>query len=135
MGYGVITGTSTTWGYWYVPDEIVKIILPDGEIGNGLGNDGDALFLKRLDGTIIDQMNWQSNTDVWNPGAVDVAEGNVLARVPNGYDTDQPSDWKELVPPEVDLIYPDEEGSYTWYWTHSYEIQWTATNPNGDDGD
>jgi len=43
MGYGVITATSTTWGYWYVPNEITKIVLDDSKIGNGLGNDGDEL--------------------------------------------------------------------------------------------
>ncbi|OGD66702.1 hypothetical protein A2442_00245 [Candidatus Campbellbacteria bacterium RIFOXYC2_FULL_35_25] len=135
MGYGVITATSTTWDYWYVPDGVIKIILDGNEIGNGLNNNGDALYLKRPDGVIVDEMSWQGNTDVWNPGAMDVAEGNVLARVPNGYDTNQPSNWVELVPPEVDFIYPDENGSYTWYWTQSYELQWTATNQNGDDND
>lgn len=135
MGYGVITASSTTWGYWYVPNDVVKIVLPDGKIGNGLANSGDALFLKRPDGVVIDEMNWQSNTAVWNLGVPGVAEGDLLARVPNGYDTDQPSDWKELVPPKVDLIYPDENGSYTWYWTHNYKIRWTAENPNGDDAD
>ncbi|NOY35741.1 MAG: hypothetical protein GXP44_02385 [bacterium] len=135
MGYGVITASSTTWGYWYVPSEVVKIILPDGKIGNGLANEGDALFLKRPDGVVIDEMNWQSDTNVWDPGVPGVTKGDVLARVPNGYDTDQASDWKELVPPEVDLIYPDEDESYSWYWNHNYEIQWTAVNPNGDDAD
>lgn len=135
MGYGVITATSTTWGYWFVPSEVVKIVLSDNEIGNGLGNDGDKLYLKRPDGVVVDKMNWQSNTHVWSPGAVDVAEGNLLARTPNGYDTNQASDWVELTPPDVDLIYPDEDGSYTWYWTKSYEIKWTASNPNGDDAD
>ena len=134
-GYGVITATSTTWGYWFVPSEVVKIVLDDARIGNGLGNNGDALYLKRPDGYVVDEMNWQSNTDVWNPGAIDVAEGNVLARVPNGYDTDSASDWVELVPPVVDLTYPDEAGSYSWYWGNSYTIKWTALNPNGDDAD
>ncbi len=135
MGYGVITATNTTWGYWFVPNEVVKIVLDDGRIGDGLGDDGDALYLKRPDGIVVDEMNWQGNTDVWNPGAVDVVEGNLLARVPNGYDTDQASDWGELAPPDVDLIYPDEDETYAWYWTQNYEIQWTATNPNGDDAD
>ena len=120
--------------FWYLPSEVTMINL--GElIGNGLANEGDRLILKRPDGVVVDQMNWRDDTGVWNPGAVDVAEGNVLARVPSGYDTDMPSDWKELKPPSVDLIYPDEASSYTWYWTYSYPITWTATNNNGDDED
>ncbi|MDZ4240513.1 MAG: DUF5011 domain-containing protein, partial [Patescibacteria group bacterium] len=150
--YAVIVATSTTAttttvssglpAYWYLPSEVTQINI-DNLIGNGLANDADMLVLKRPDGVIVDQMNWGTpdsgwanyNSNVWNPGAIDVAEGNVLARVPSGYDTDAPSDWVELLPPTVDLIYPDEGGSYTWYWGYSYNITWTATNNNGSDTD
>jgi predicted ribosomally synthesized peptide with SipW-like signal peptide len=150
--YAVIVATSTTAttttvsnglpAYWYLPSEVTQINLGQ-KIGNGLANDADMLVLKRPDGVIVDQMNWGTpntgwtnyNANVWNPGATDVAEGNVLARVPSGYDTDTPSDWHELIPPSVDLIYPDEGGSYTWYWGSSYAIQWTATNHNGSNED
>ena len=107
----------------------------NSSIGNGLANGGDRLILKRPDGVVVDEMNWQGDTGVWNPGAVDVAEGNVLARMPSGYDTDQPSDWQELLLPSVDLIYPDEAGSYIWYWGDSHTIEWSATNNNGPDSD
>ena len=128
--------------YWYLPSEVTEINLGEA-IGNGLHNNADMLVLKRPDGVIVDQMNWGDpdtdwdnyNSSVWNPGAVDVAEGNVLARVPSGHDTDMPADWTELVPPTVDLIYPDEGGSYTWYWGQSYKIKWIATNHNGPNGD
>ncbi|MBI5405907.1 lamin tail domain-containing protein [Candidatus Kaiserbacteria bacterium] len=150
--YAVIVATSTTAtsttvssglpAYWYLPSEVTEINI-HSKIGGGLDNDADMLVLKRPDRIIVDQMNWGTpdtgwtnyNPNVWDPGAANVAEGNVLARVPSGYDTDAPSDWKELVPPSIDLVYPDEGGSYTWYWTHSYEIKWTATNNNGPDGD
>jgi hypothetical protein len=143
FGFGVITASTTTWGFWNIPNNIRKIVLSDGNIGNRLGNSEDMLVLKRPDGVIVDQMNWgvpntswnNHNDELWNPGVVDVTEGNTLARVPSGYDTDQPSDWKELTPPEVDLIYPDEAGSYTWYWDQDYNIEWTAINHNGDDAD
>jgi len=140
QGYGFIVASKTTASttmpaFWYLPVGVVEVNIPDSKIGNGLSNDGDVLYLKRADGVVIDQMNWQSNTDVWDPGAVDVAEGNVLARQPNGYDTDQASDWVELIPPSVDLIYPDEAGSYTWYWGTEYDIKWTAINNNGNDSD
>jgi len=150
--YAIIVATSTTAtsttvsnglpAYWYLPSEVTQINI-NNLIGNGLANGADMLILKRPDGVIVDQMNWGTpdtgwnnyNVNVWNPGAIDVAEGNVLARVPSGFDTDSPSDWQELVPPSVDLTYPDEGGSYTWYWTYNYTITWTATNNNGPDGD
>ena len=139
LKYAVIVATSTTVSnllpsYWYLPSEVTEIDIGE-EIGGGLANGGDRLILKRPDGVVVDEMNWQDDTGVWNPGAVDVADGNVLARVPSGFDTDSPSDWQELVPPSVDLIYPDEGGSYTWYWTYSYTILWNADNNNGDDSD
>ena len=132
------TASSTAPAPWYLPAGVVYIAL-NQNIGNGLANDADMLVLKRPDGVIVDQMNWGTpdagwanyNAGVWNPGATDVDEGNVLARVPTGYDTDQASDWKELEPPSLDLIYPDETGTYTWYWGYSYNIKWTATNNNG----
>ncbi len=139
LKYAVIVAASSTVSnllpaYWYLPSEVTQINI-HSRIGGGLANDGDRLILKRPDGVVVDEMNWQDDTDVWNPGAVDVAEGNVLARVPSGLDTDSPSDWQELVPPSVDLVYPDEGGSYTWYWTHSYTIEWDADNNNGDSSD
>lgn len=148
MGYGFITASSTTASnvlpaFWYLPEEVVEVGIPDTKIGNGLSNDSDMLALKRPDGVIVDQMNWGDpneawpnwNEGVWDPGAVDVAEGNALARVLSGYDTNQPSDFTELVPPSVDLIYPDEAESYVWYWGFSYTIEWTAVNNNGNDED
>lgn len=147
MGYGVIVHSpnvfsATGTAPWYLPAGVIEIVLNDN-IGNGLSNAADMLVLKRPDGVIVDQMNWGSpgtgwtnyNTDVWDPGVLAAAEGNLLARVPSGFDTDRPSDWTELTPPSVDLIYPNETGSYTWYWNHTYKIKWTATNPNGPDGD
>ena len=137
--YAIIVASSDTVSnllpaFWYLPSEVTMINLND-LIGNGLANDGDRLILKRPDGVVVDEMNWQTDTGVWDPGAVDVAEGNVLARVPSGFDTDQPSDWVELEPPSVDLIYPDEAGTYTWYWGQSKTITWSATNNNGPNGD
>ncbi|MBI5079492.1 lamin tail domain-containing protein [Candidatus Wolfebacteria bacterium] len=143
-GFAVITGATTTWDYWHIPAGIIKIVLADGKIGNGLNNDADMLSLTSSDGAVMDRMNYgvpdpgwnyYNALNVWNPGAVDVPEGGALSRSPTGYDTNQPSDFVGLFPPEVDLIYPDEAGSYTWYWTYNYDIKWAATNPNGDNND
>jgi len=40
---------------------VVKIELGT-TIGDGLGNSGDQLILKRPDGVVIDAMNWQTDT-------------------------------------------------------------------------
>jgi len=142
LGYGLITASSTTAMFWNFPSTMPVAVLPDGSIGNGLNNDNEMLLLKRPDGVIMDQMNygpdpdtgWNNyNSDIWDPGAIDVAEGNTLARNPSGYDTDQPSDWVELGIPVVNLIYPGPYSSLSWYWSSTYDVQWTATNPNGPD--
>lgn len=134
-GFAVITASSTTWNYWALAENVVPILLSDKQIGNGLANGGDRLILKRPDGVIIDQMNWRADTGVWNPGAVNVGDGRSLGRKPNGYDTDQASDFISLAMPLVNLINPDQSGTATWYWTYNYNLSWLATNQNGPDSD
>lgn len=141
-GFAVITPDKSTWDYWQRADGVVSIVLGN-LIGNGLANTADMLVLKRPDGMIIDQMNWGTpdttwvnyKDNLWNPGALDVPKGSTLGRKPNGYDTNSPSDFVKLSPPVLNLIYPDQSGTLTWYWTYNYNITWTATNPNGNDSD
>jgi hypothetical protein len=129
-GYGVITASNTTWNYWELAENVVPIVL-DSRIGNGLANDGDRLILKRPDGVVMDEMNWGTDTGVWNPASPDVLEGHTLGRRPNGYDTNQASDFVDLAPPVLNLINPDQSGLLTWYWTYNYNILWNALNLNG----
>ena len=87
MGYAVISATTTTWTYWNVPSDVIKITL-DSNIGNGLGNSEDMLQLRTPDDAIVDQMNWgipdagwnNYNDALWNPGIADVQEGHALSR-------------------------------------------------------
>jgi len=142
-GFAVIAGSEYALSEVHVPSDFVKIILPDGHIGNGLSTTTDMLVLKRPDGEIMDQMNWGEpnaswpnyNPQVWTPGVTPPQEGNVLARVPSGYDTNSPDDWQELGFPAGDLIFPDEGGNYTWYAGTTYNIEWGAINQNGADGE
>jgi hypothetical protein len=134
-GFGIVIASSTTLKYWELKDNIIPILLDDMKIGDGLGNDGDRLILKRPDGVVMDEMNWGTDTGIWNPAAVDVPNGHALGRKPNGYDTNSPSDFVDLGMPEINLINPDWSGTLTWYWTYHYPITWTATNPNGLDSD
>lgn len=142
-GFAVITPDESTWDYWQRENGVVSILLDDSRIGSGLNNDADMLVLKRPDGMIIDQMNWGTpvttwtkyNDNLWNSGAVDVSEGSTLGRKPNGFDTNQASDFVKLSPPLLSLIYPDQSGILTWHWTYDYDIEWNARNPNGEDED
>ncbi len=133
-GFAVITASSTTWGYWDIPDGVVKIVL-NSDIGNGLANTDDRVLLKRPDGIEIDAMSYGGDTYAFDPSCPDVVEGNILGRSPNGYDTNQASDFIEFSPPLVNLIYPGQSGTLIWYWYHNYNIQWTAFNPNDNDAD
>jgi len=71
------------------------VFVADGEIGNGLGNDGDRLILRDGAGTVIDQVSYGTDTTVFDPPCPDVAAGHSLEREPTGYDTDQASDFVE----------------------------------------
>jgi hypothetical protein len=136
-GHALITGSSTTWHYWEIPADVLKIVLADGRIGDGLANSADMLVLRDSDNNLIDQMNWGDpdpdwphyNAGVWDPGAHGVAKGHMLGRVPSGYDTDQPSDFKDLSLPTVAVTYPN--GGEVFYVGRTYTLRWTAQNANG----
>lgn len=137
-GFAVITASNTTWNYWDIPADAVKIVL-GSDIGSGLANDKDMLILENPNGMIIDQMNWgipnptwqNFNYGVWNPGAIDVAKGHILARIPTGFDTDTASDWHDLSLPTVSMVNP--MGGEVWYVGDSYDVKWLAHNGNGAD--
>jgi len=139
LGYALLSHDASTWQqYWEVPAGVEKINLGGAPSHLALDNTADMLVLKNADGVVIDQMNWGApdsswpnyNLDVWNPGAPDVAAGHMLGRVPSGYDTDQPSDFKDLALPTVSVIWPN--GGETLWVGRTHDLKWTATNPNGD---
>jgi len=112
-GYAVVTYKENTWDYWNIPDDtnIIKIVLND-PIGDGLANAADMLLLKNPLGGIADQMNWGTpdsgwdnyNSGVWNPGVTGASRGDIVGRSPNGYDTNQVSDWKVFKLPDITEI-------------------------------
>jgi hypothetical protein len=138
-GYALVSHDATIWKYWEIKDGVVVIYELGGSFA--LNNDADMLILKNADNSIVDQMNWgiptttwpNYNSGVWNPGAPDVIEGHMLGRVPSGYDTDQPSDWHDLALPSVTVLVPN--GGEVWWVGRTYNLTWTATNPNGPDSD
>jgi hypothetical protein len=92
--FGVITNSASTGSFWPIPNDAVVIIL-NSQIGNGLSNSGDALYLKRPDDSIVDALSWGSNIQVFDPAAPDVAEGHSLKRFNLSSDTDTALDWSE----------------------------------------
>ena len=96
--FAVLAKAAQTWTYWNIPDTAVKIELGQ-PIGNGLDNDGDRIILKDNNGTIIDMMSYGNDTFAFDPSVPGVAEGHSVARHPAGFDTDQASDWEDLLEP------------------------------------
>jgi len=64
-----------------------------GRIGNGLGNDGDALFLLDPSGRAVDAVSWGDNAFALNPSVGDVPEGHSIERRIAGGDSDRADDW------------------------------------------
>jgi hypothetical protein len=95
-GFLIIVASSTTAGFWVteIPGA-VPVINILGSIGNGLSNDGDALYLHNA-GTLVDALSYGTNTSVFSPAAPDVADGHSLFRTTLTVDTDTAADWAEL---------------------------------------
>jgi len=137
-GYALISHDNSTWKYWDVPEDVPTIHQLGGNFFE-MNATAEMLILKHPDGDIVDQMNWGEvdstwanfNSDLWLPGVVVGADDYMLGRVPSGYDTDTPGDWRALGLPEVEVTYPN--GGEKWYVGMTYGLLWTATNPNGDD--
>src|SRR3989344_4434579 len=62
--YAVVTKDATTLDYWSIPSNALVVVLGSA-IGNGLGNDGDVLYIKDSVGNEIDTVSWGSNTSAF----------------------------------------------------------------------
>jgi hypothetical protein len=95
----IVIITPNPWTYSLVPQG-VKLISISGDaniIGNGLANGGDKVVL-RSGNTIIDQVSWGDNNEIFSPSAAKPTSNNSLRRIPNGIDTDAASDWQVGAP-------------------------------------
>ena len=76
------------------------VIVADGRIGGGLGNDGDRLALLDPTGTIVDALSYGDDTTFLSPAAADVPAGHSLERRDDqDTDTDTAADWTDRFPP------------------------------------
>ena len=69
------------------------LLLPDGRIGGGLGNEGDVLRLRDPTGAERDAVSWGGNLEALDPAAPDGPPGRSLERIPPGRDRDLAEDW------------------------------------------
>ena len=144
-GFAIIAGSAEVWDTLSIPPGVVTIVVSDGAIGDGLGDGTDMLVLKRPDGEIIDQMNWGApdgswtnyNADIWNPGVVPPGAGGTLGRVPDGYDTNNPSDFSSLLTVYLEApplnLNDEEEGSLDA--TEDAEIQEETSQNTENEGE
>jgi hypothetical protein len=139
--YAVVTDQQSTWSLWDVPGGALKIVL-GGAIGNGLANDTDFIILKNAEEEIVDQMNWgvpnedwaNYNVEIWSPGITGFVKGDILGRNPDGFDTDQVSDWKVYKLPKVTVTVPN--GGEVFDVGKTYLLNWVAVNNvSGNDND
>ncbi len=61
-GYVVIGGASAI-----LRAGVVVLASPGGEVGNGLGNDGDQVILIAPNGEVADEMSYGTNTKIFDP--------------------------------------------------------------------
>lgn len=86
----VTTGTSVTG----IPTSAKIITLPNGNIGSGLNNIGDNIYLLNSSDVEVDRMGY-GNSNIFG-GNLPSSPGinQTIRRVPNGVDTDAPGDWQ-----------------------------------------
>ncbi len=97
-GFALVSKDASVWQYWNEDPDATKIEI-GGNIGDGLGDDGDHLYLKDPDGNTVDFTAWGNDTEIWNPAVADVAEGHSIERLSPGFDFDHVSDWEDEFPP------------------------------------
>jgi len=91
-GFAVLAKDATTWGYWDVHPDALKIEL-GSEIGNTLANNGGSVILKSPSNSEIDTMSYGTDKSQLDPAVPNSDKGKSLARVVKGYDTDLALDW------------------------------------------
>jgi hypothetical protein len=96
-GYLVIVGDASTptETLWEMPEGAVVVMLDNASIGNGLGNTGDAVFLRNIEEVDVDSVSWGGNVDAFDPSVNDATEGHSIERVELDVDTDTASDWRD----------------------------------------
>jgi parallel beta-helix repeat protein len=100
-GLAIITPTSTTFSFWRIPKNMVRIVLGNKFGSYGLANEGDGVILKDKEGKIVDAMSYGNKTSLFFPTCskeLVAKEGKSLLRDLPYKDTDTCEDFKESEP-------------------------------------
>jgi hypothetical protein len=102
-GFAIVAATDAFFGAY--PDFTGALAMLGGRPGNGLGNDGDALFLLDPSGRAVDAVSWGDNAFALDPAVGDVPEGHSIEREVAGRDSDTASDWIDNESPSPGMAY------------------------------
>jgi hypothetical protein len=72
-GYVLVAGNQAT-----LPVDVLTVHVDDGDIGNGLNNDGDRVRLLAPDGSLVDEVSFGSNVSVFDPAPAAPGAGKTL---------------------------------------------------------
>jgi len=100
-GFAILTPATTTFNFWKVPKDMVRIVLGSKFGSHGLSNEGDRVILKDREGKIIDAMSYGTDTLTFFPFCSEelkAGEGKSLLRFPPDKDTDTCKDFIESEP-------------------------------------
>ena len=97
-GFALISKDASTWSLWVEGPAAEKIEL-GSQIGNGLGDNGDRLYLVNPSHVTIDKVGWEGDHIVWNPAVTDAPLGSSIERLSPGFDNDLAADWETQTPP------------------------------------
>ena len=99
-GFAVVSPEDATWGFWPdIPAEAIKIVLGSKIGSDGLDNQGDRVILKNASNAFVDAMSYGDNESQLDPPVNVPGEGNSMARIVKGYDTDSALDWITNITP------------------------------------
>ncbi|OHA09909.1 MAG: hypothetical protein A3A44_01585 [Candidatus Sungbacteria bacterium RIFCSPLOWO2_01_FULL_60_25] len=116
-GFAIITPNVSTWPKWEISGGTVEIVL-GSNIGGGLANEGDAVILKDISAVEVDAMSYGDDASKLNPAVPVSGDGNSLARIVKGYDTDSAQDWIINATPNPGTN-PSDDGIETMRFTAS----------------
>lgn len=96
--FALISKDNSTWSFWVEDPAAIKVPLGK-QIGDGLDNSGDHLFLKDAGGNIVDALSYGDDITVFDPSVALVILGSSFERLVPGIDTDVAADFEERDPP------------------------------------
>ncbi|HDM90959.1 MAG TPA: lamin tail domain-containing protein [candidate division WOR-3 bacterium] len=123
FGYIVITESKSLFTQAFPDVDRNRVLeIRDGSIGKGLSGKSDMLLLKDSRGNIVDFLNWGQPdpfwpnyiSSLWDPGITPIK--TVIARIPDGQDTDSPYDFKSVGQPTPGEENPTSSGLDVSSW-------------------